>query len=110
MDANSHVVYLLVGGVVGLKLLVVGELDVDRVVANDGHHCGVIAHHILSCFLRVHLQEGLTGQKGGVKALLQANNAHVTGESSTWFLALSISRLVTSPKGRPRLITSVSVM
>lgn len=28
----------------------------------------------------------------------------------TWFLALSISRLVTSPKGTPRLITSASVM
>lgn len=28
----------------------------------------------------------------------------------TWFLAFSISRLVTSPNGRPRLMTSASVM
>lgn len=47
--------YLLVGGVVGLQLLVVGELDVDWVVPDDGHHCGVVTHHVLSCFLRVHL-------------------------------------------------------
>lgn len=47
--------YLLIGGVVGLELLVVGELDVDWMVPDDGHHCGVIAHHVLSSFLRVHL-------------------------------------------------------
>lgn len=57
-------VYLLVGGVVGLELLVVGELDVDRLLPDDGHHCGVITHHVLSRFLRVHLQEGLTGHTG----------------------------------------------
>lgn len=66
--------YLLVGGVVGLELLVVGELDVDRLLPDDGHHCGVITHHVLSCFLRVHLQEGLTGHTGqctSVKVPLQ---------------------------------------
>ncbi len=44
-------VYLLIGGVVGLELLVVGELNVDRMVPDDGHDCGIITHHVLSCFL-----------------------------------------------------------
>ena len=51
-DANrSELAHLLVGGVVGLELFVVGELDIDRVVPDDGHHCGVVTHHVLSCFL-----------------------------------------------------------
>lgn len=55
-DANSNSdSYLLVRGVVSLQLLVVGELDVDVMVPDEGHHCGVITHHVLSRFLRVHL-------------------------------------------------------
>lgn len=51
--------YLLVGGVVRFELLVVGELDKDWLLSDNRHHCGVIAHHVLSCFFWVHLQEGL---------------------------------------------------
>lgn len=51
--------YLLVGRVVGLELLVVGELNVDGLVSDDGHHRGIIAHHVAGGVLAVHLQEGL---------------------------------------------------
>ena len=54
--------YHLVGGVVSLELLVVGELDVDRVVSEDGGDGGVVGHHGLSRLLRAHLDEGLHTQ------------------------------------------------
>lgn len=58
--------YLLVGRVVGLELLVVGELDVDGLVSDDGHHRGIVAHHVAGGVLAVHLQEGLdTGTSRG---------------------------------------------
>lgn len=63
----------MIGGAVSLQLLVVGELDVEGLLPDDGHHCGVITHHVLSRFLRVHLQEGLrgrTGERTSGKALL----------------------------------------
>lgn len=51
MHVSSMESYLLVGRVVSLQLLVVRELDKDGMVSDDGHHCGVITHHVLSCFL-----------------------------------------------------------
>lgn len=37
----------------------VGELNVDGLVSDDRHHCGIIAHHVAGCILAAHLQEGL---------------------------------------------------
>lgn len=50
-DASSDEEYLLVGGVLRLQLLVVGELDEDRLLPDGGLHRGVIRHHVLSCVL-----------------------------------------------------------
>lgn len=59
MSQATGTPYLLVGRVIGLELLVVGELNVDGLVSDDRHHRGIIAHHVAGCILAVHLQEGL---------------------------------------------------
>lgn len=41
----------MVGGAISLQLLVVGELDIEGLLPDDRHHCGVITHHVLSRFL-----------------------------------------------------------
>lgn len=53
------VMYHLVGRVVSLQLLVVGVLHKDGMIADEWSDGGVIIHHRLSSFLRVHLQKSL---------------------------------------------------
>lgn len=62
-----NVTHHLVGGVVSLELLVVGVLQEDGVVADDGRHRGVIADHGLGRVLSVHLYEGLDTQENAIR-------------------------------------------
>lgn len=49
----------LVWWVVCLKLLVVGELDVDGLASKDWSDCGVVVYHGVGCLLCIHFYESL---------------------------------------------------
>lgn len=123
MPLLTVVTHHLVGRVVSFQLFVVGVLNEDWVIADYGLDGGVIVHHRLSRLLCVHLQESLSSHNNMQNTSGQSSSSSFYFELSpqcnlsphpththTWFLPLSISRLVTLPKGSPNEITSASLM
>ena len=82
-----NVTHHLVGGVVSLELLVVGVLQEDGMVADDGRHRGIIADHGLGRVLRVHLYEGL-GTQEKAKRITSVNSTTSSFLDNTWRLLL----------------------